>query len=231
MSVVPVKIADYLAWAEIRAEAWQANPAAIGLTAPQAAAMGTAVALAQQAYGDKLKADIAARNATALQNDLVRASRRQTADLIRLIRGFAANSADPVAVYNAANLPEPAVATPLPPPGRPTDISVGIDPTSGAITLAWKVVNPVGSSGTAYIVRRRTSTTGAFTFIGVTGSKNYTDESFIAGPDSVQYTVQAQRAGVSGIESAIVTINFGRVGLGLTVTGATLEPSQSKLAA
>ena len=94
-------------------------------------------------------------------------------------------------------------------------LTVGIDPSTGAITLRWRASNPAGTSNTGYIIRRRVGSTGAFDFVGVTGDKNFTDNSFIAGPDSVQYTVQGQRGGTLGPLSDILVINFGRVGPGL----------------
>ena len=59
------------------------------------------------------------------------------------------------------------------------------------------------------MVRRRLPTETSFTIIGVSGERRYVDNSFLAGPDSVEYTVQAQRADRAGAESAIFTINFG----------------------
>jgi hypothetical protein len=207
---------DFINWAEQRADAWQVDPAAVGLTPLQATAMVSAMQLARAKFAARAKAATAAEIATNEQNEAVRDARRLTSDLIRAIRGFAANSDDPNAVLNRAELPLPQPATPLPPPGKPNTINVGITPTTGAITLSWKVTNPVGASGTSYIVRRRVGSTGEFGFVGVTGNKKFTDSTFTAGPDSVQYTIQGQRSDVAGPVSDIVTINFGRSGPGVT---------------
>lgn len=54
------------------------------------------------------------------------------------------------------------------------------------------------------------------------GKKELTDDTLIAGPDSVQYTVQGQRAGSSGPLSPIFTVNFGQApggGFSATVLG------------
>ena len=48
----------------------------------------------------------------------------------------------------------------------------------------------------------------------VTGKKNFTDTTFNAGPDSVQYTVQAQRSDSTGTVSNILQVNFGTPGGG-----------------
>ena len=54
----------------------------------------------------------------------------------------------------------------------------------------------------------------SFDFLGVTGSKRFTDTTLTAGPDTVQYTVQAQRSSLAGPVSSILTVNFGRTGGG-----------------
>jgi hypothetical protein len=99
---------------------------------------------------------------------------------------------------------------------------VELDSATGAVKLSWKASNPSGTQGTSYIVRR-TDTTGEFVFVGVTGVKTFTDDTFFAGPDSVQYTVQGQRADSAGPVSAIFTINFGRSSGGLTIASAGEE--------
>jgi hypothetical protein len=240
MPTVPTRTDEFLTWAEQRAQTWQVQPTAIGLTTAQAVSMQSAVLLARGKFADRAKAQTAAEIATNEQNTAVRDARRVTSDLIRAIRGFAANSDDPNMILNMAELPLPSSGAPLPPPGKPNTVNVAITPTTGAITLSWKVVNPAGASGTSYIVRRRTGNTGEFVFVGVTGTKKFTDSSFVAGPDSVQYTIQGQRSDVAGLVSDIVTINFGRTGPGraeFTVVGGTAvsegedAASETKLAA
>ncbi|MFN0137051.1 MAG: hypothetical protein ACKVS9_13150 [Phycisphaerae bacterium] len=51
------------------------------------------------------------------------------------------------------------------------------------------------------------------------GEKELTDDTLIAGPNSVQYTVQGQRAGSSGPLSPTFTVNFGQApGAGFSAT-------------
>lgn len=101
--------------------------------------------------------------------------------------------------------------------------------------------NPTGTSGTSYIIRRKLPSESEFSFIGVSGKKEFVDDSLIAGPDSVQYTVQGQpltrdatsshvdaqrpsrvkgqRADSSGPLSPVFTVNFGQApGGGFTAT-------------
>lgn len=151
--------------------------------------------------------------------------------LIKTIRARAITSGD-AAIYELARINPPAPASPAPPPAKPTDLRVTIDPSSGALTLRWKASNP-RTSGTSYIIRRRTSTESTFSFIGTSGSKSFTDSSFTAGPSSVAYTVQGTRSGISGELSNIFTIKFGAPSADGTLQAFVTDegPEGAKLAA
>lgn len=213
MAIVPTRTQDLVNWYTDHAEVWQAAPTSIGLTAAQATQFVNMSLLLADKFANQRAAELAAKNATQELNDTKRDARRLASDLIAVIKGFAVNQPKPNDIYILAELPVPSEPAPLPPPGRPYDMTVGINPTTGAIKLNWKVTNPTGATGTTYIVRRRTGGTGEFAFVGVTGTKEFIDTTFNAGPDSVQYTVQGQRSTQSGPVSDILTINFGR-GLG-----------------
>lgn len=81
-----------------------------------------------------------------------------------------------------------------------------------------EVESPPGAAGTSYIVRRRLPGEGEWSFIGVSGRKEFVDDTLIAGPGvregihapAVQYTVQGQRSDPSGPLSEIFTVNFGQ---------------------
>lgn len=230
MAIVPSKLQDFLDWADLHASIWQASPASLGLSAADATAFVNAATLARTRFNEQLAARQALDGATELQQDAVRDARRLASDLIGDIRDFAEVQPKPAEVYSAAGLPVPGTAAPLPPPGKPNSVTVGIEPASGAITLKWKAANPVGASGTTYIVRRRNGATGDYVFVGVSGVRNFTDNTFVAGPDSVQYVIQGQRGASAGPSSDPITINFGRQGPGrtnnTTVEGGTLEAKE-----
>ncbi len=203
----------FLEWCAQHATVFTSNAAAIGLTPAQATAFKNAAVAAIEADANQFAAKQAAKAATTTANLKVGDLRRAAGDTVRLIKAFAESTNNPN-VYVVAQIPPPAQPAPLPAPGKPRDMIVGIEPSSGAITLRWTCDNPRGASGTSYIVRRRAGATGDFEFVGVTGSKKFTDSSFQAGPDQVMYTVQAQRADSSGPVSDILVINFGRTGSG-----------------
>ncbi|MCC6907026.1 MAG: hypothetical protein IT430_03715 [Phycisphaerales bacterium] len=204
---------DFLAWCNAHTQTFIDHAAAIGATPAQTAGFKVATENAANALTDLDIARGAAESATANTNLKFAELRKKAAEMVRSIRTFAENTGNP-GVYVIANIPAPQPPQPAPPPAQPTDLTVSLDPTSGAPVLVWKASNPAGTQGTSYIIRRRTAVAADFEFVGVTGAKKFTDDSFFAGPDMVQYTVQGQRSDVAGPVSPIFTINFGRVGGG-----------------
>ncbi len=225
----------FLAFCQSHSLTWAQVAEQIGLTEPAAAAYAEQVNAAVGAVQAAESARNAAKAATAFASAQVALLRAATSSTVTQIRVFAEDSADPAAIYQLAEIPAPAKPSPVPAPGQPTNMGVSIDPTTGDLTLTWKCVNPPGANGTSYIVRRKLPGEAAFTFLGTTGPRRYTDTTLFAGPDSVQYTVQAQRSGLSGPVSAILTVNFGRLPGGAvtttTTTDATATPPTGEQAA
>jgi hypothetical protein len=227
--IIPSRLQDQLDFFEQHAPVWVANAEQIGLTTDQATAFETLATNARSSYNAKLSAESAARIANVQMREKVAETRRMASTLIRTIKAFAEASQNPQEIYNLAQIPAPQSPKPAPPPAKPTDLSVELEPTTGALRLRWKAANPPGTTGTSYIIRRRTSPTAEFQFVGATGTKSFVDSTFFAGPDSVQYTVQGQRADAAGPISPVFTVNFGRApGGGLT---ATVTSGDVKLAA
>jgi hypothetical protein len=204
-----------------------ANAAGVGIQPSDATKFADAVNDAQTATDEQETIKNAYRTATTNTNSAFSHLLTVQGDVIRKIRAFAEASADPQAVYTLAQIPPVASPSVMAPPGKPTNMKVTLDTSTGWLNLAWKCTNPEGASGTSYIVRRRVPGTTEFTFIGVTGSKKFVDKTFFAGPDSVEYTVQGQRSDQSGPVSEVFVVNFGQAGGNLTafVTGGN-EGSQ-----
>ncbi|HEX2836561.1 MAG TPA: fibronectin type III domain-containing protein [Phycisphaerales bacterium] len=229
--------ADFLQWCQAHVNTFITQAANIGLTEDQANAFSAAVTAANTSNNAANLAKLNAESANANNSEKFADLRRSASEMVRSIRTFAENEDNPN-VYVLANVPPPVDPSTAPPPAKPTELAVELNSSSGAVMLSWKASNPVGTQGTSYIVRRRTSPTAEFQFVGVTGLKKFTDNTFFAGPDSVQYTVQGQRADSAGPVSDIFTINFGRVGGGLTIQsvnaggeGGQAAGQQPKLAA
>jgi hypothetical protein len=231
MSVLPKKLSDLVAFVDAHIPIWTVAPANVGLTPAQVSSLSTQLNNTSGAIENRNQAVNAAKAATLEQNEQGSDLRSLAAACIRSIKTYAEAQAKPALVYAEAQIDPPAPPGPTPPPGQPTDLSVAIDPSSGALNLKWKCTNP--AAGTGYIIRRRAVGESEWTFVGVTGTKDFADTTFSAGPDAVQYTVQGTRSGVNGPLSSIFTINFGVPGDGdsFMVTSVTEGVQGAKLAA
>jgi hypothetical protein len=219
---------DFLDWCQVHEPIFTANAAAIGLTVAQAAAFKTKMESAREDLLEQETAKLAAKTATQVTSQAFNQLRTGAGDAVRSIRAFAELAANPATVYSLAQSPPPSQPTPQPPPAQPTDLTVTLDPSEGAIILRWKASNPTGASGTAYIIRRKLPTETEFQFIGVSGRKEFVDDTLVAGPDSVQYTVQGQRSDQSGPLSPVFTVNFGKLPSGRpTVTGVSARTADA----
>lgn len=214
--------ADFLTWCQIHAPLFIDSAVEIGLTPAQATAFNTATAAFGSALTDQAAAQQAAKMSTEAAHAAYQAMLTTAGTTVKIIRAFAEASADPNAVYQTAQIPAPSSPKPAPPPAEPTNLSVELLPPSGALVLRWKASNPVGTSGTSYLIRRRLPGESQFSFIGVSGKKIFVDESMVAGPDWVQYTVQGQRSDSSGPLSQIFIVSFGIApGGGMTASVST----------
>ena len=124
-------------------------------------------------------------------------------------------------MYPLAQIPAPAVPSPVGPPGTPFDFTVALQQT-GAVTLRWKCNNPVGASGTVYEVRRRVGGTGTFGFLANVGTRSFTDETIPGGSNGVTYQITATRSTRRGTPAQF-NVNFGIGGDGLTFATVTAE--------
>lgn len=220
MPIVPVNKPEFLQFCTDHITPWQANAVAIGLTSTQVTDWKNLVSAAQTAYNAASSAREAARSATMASNQAISAARAKTAELVRLIKNQAVSTGDDN-VYVLAQVPEPADPSSLPPPGQPFMLAATLE-VGGALTVSWKSNNPEGSTGTFYLVRRRLSSSGPFTFIGGSGSaKRFTDATVPAGTAVVQYQVQGQRGSLTGPSSETFTVNLGVGGGGQAFIAST----------
>jgi len=216
--------ADVLAWCQSHTAAWTANAAAIGLSPAQASAFSTATTALATAVANQNLARQASEVATQAAVDAYAALKSVLGDNVRLIRAFAEVQVKPSVVYGLAEIPPPAAPTPMPPPGQPTDLLVTLTPASGNLLLRWKCGNPPGASGTSYVVRRRLPGESGFSFLGISGKKEFSDTTVTAGPDWVQYTVQGQRSDSTGPLSEVFIVNFGQMAGMMTASVSTESP-------
>lgn len=206
MALVPRRTIELLQFADQYTNQWRIVAANIGLTTEQIDELSAALAAAQARFDSQQKGKDSLKAATAAAKNAEGDLRTEISDIVKAIRAFASNSADPEQVYLLAQIPSPARPAPRPAPGTPTDFRVSLA-QDGAVTLRFKCNNG-GTGGVVYSVSRRSGSAGAFTFVGVTGERSFTDDSIPASAGRVEYRVTAQRGTLSG-EPAFFTVAFG----------------------
>lgn len=233
MGIIPQSKVERVEFCEAHAPVWNLNAAAIGLTAAQATAFKNLTSAARTAYDAAQAAKLSYRAAVTAQDAAIAAAVSGlggASDLIRIIKGFAENSADPAAVYALAQLPPPAPPVPLPAPGVPTNIGVTLEP-SGAVTLSWDAADAAAGTGAYFNVSRKLPGQTAFTLVGGSPGTNsesrrmsftdFTVPTSAAGAGA-QYIIQGRRGARSGEMSEAITVQFGIEGNGaFSIAGAS----------
>lgn len=226
MGVIPDTKIGQLQFCEAHNPVWAAAPTTIGLTAAQCTTFNTLTKAARTAYDAAQTAKNAYHAAVTAQNAAIAAAVSGVggaADLIRFIKTFAENTANPNAVYSLAQIPPPAAPTPVPAPGQPTNVSVSLEP-SGAVTLKWKAVNAAAGAGTFFTITRKLAGESMFSLVGTTGLKTWTDSTLTLGTTGATYIIQGHRGALDGDASEQIGVQFGvGGGGGVMVTNATLK--------
>jgi len=189
----------------------------IGLGKTQAVTFRVSVRSAAAAALDLEQAQQAALVATQEVEQSFAELAAAAGDAVRSIRAFAATSPDADAVYCLAQIPPTAGPSPIGPPGRPSGLTATLDAATGGLTLRWKTRNPPNARRTTYIIRRKLPGETQFQFVGVAGTKRFVDQTLMFGTrvregilaPAVQYTIQGQRANLSGPVSEVFTVRFG----------------------
>ena len=203
---LPTTILGKIEFFEQRIADWTANAAAIGLDAQQVNDLAGRLAAARAAYNAAQASRQQAKNDTATQKQAVGDLASYGADLIAVIRAFADLQPDPVAVYDEADLDQPAQrGTPLPPPVAATDVAATLQ-QSGAVRVSWK---GTVANGTFYDVYRRLEGQSGFTQIGSSATRSYTDMTVPAGTVQASYYTIARRDQLVSPESQQAIIRFG----------------------
>ena len=224
MSVVPPAKLAKIGFYENHISPWSLNSVAVGTTAAEVTALQTKTEAARDAYNAAIAARDAAKAATLAYDNAVAAMADAGADIIKQIRAKAATAGSNV--YVLAQIPAPAIPTPVGPPGTPFDFSVELL-GDGSLELRWKCNNPAGSAGTMYQVYRRIGPGGAgeFVYCGGNGSKKFLDATLPAGSAGVTYQIQAVRSTSTG-PWAQFNVNFGVGGGGMMTASVVAGPTK-----
>lgn len=225
MGIVPSTRLGKIEFYEAHTAPWTANAAAIGLAPASVTGLSAAVTAARAAYNAHVVAQDAAKAATNNFYDKVRAMHAgpgMGSDMIQTIKTYAESKNDPN-VYNLAQIPPPPVPGTVPPPGTPSNFTVGLL-QNGSVELRWRCENPAGSGGTIYEVRRRTgtSTEAPFVFVGAVGTRTFVDGTIPSGASPVAYEITAVRSTTRGAPAQF-TVTFGVGGGSGFVVSSTPE--------
>lgn len=211
MPVLPDSDLGRVEFMEAHLALWTTNAVAIGLTAAQVTAMGTATTAARTGYNGQQAAKAAAKAATANFHNLTRTLSDLASDAIKAIKLKAAQNNDPN-VFVLANIPAPQPPSPPGPPEPPTDLVA--DPNAdGTITLKWK--GSVANS-TFFSVWRKLGASPTWTNIGSTAVKTFLDSAVPGSPipASITYAVRSQRNNEVSAPSVQAEVVYGGPGIG-----------------
>ena len=227
-TVLPRTIQDKIAFFENHIATWNAAAPSIGTNVLAVTDLQTKTQAARDAFDAQQLVYDNAKSATLALRQAVEAMVNAGADIIKQIKTQAAIAGP--SVYTLANIPEPAIPSPVPPPGTPYQLKVELKP-NGSLGMRWKCDNPAGSVGTLYHVYRKIGTApGEFTFIGGSGARTFVDATVPAGVATIVYQIQAARTTAVG-DAAEFVVNLG-VGAGGAMTANVVEPTPpTKMAA
>jgi hypothetical protein len=214
MSVtIPTKDQDFVNWMNSHAPLWSANKALIGLTSAQATLFVGEAADVAKAWDDLADAKLALRKSYDAWKDAKHNATALARTDVTIIKAFAAQSATPADVYTAANIPAPKAPSYNQPPAPVTNVKANLNTVNGQLKLTWKCENPSSLSGTVYTIERRSGTSGAWTPLGLSSIKTFTDLTLPAAA-IVQYQITATRSGMVGVSSGPVSVVFGHAANG-----------------
>ena len=222
MTVVPKNKPARISFFNARVAPWGTNSAVLKLDAADVTLLGTKVSAAQSAHADFVAAQAAARSATINYDQAVEDMTTLGMQLIDRIRATARTAGD--GIYALADLPIPAIPSPIGAPGKPYGFEAVLLP-DGTLEFTWACDNPPRASGTVYTVWRKKDD-GTWQSLGGAGQKKFIDTTVPAGVPSVIYSVQAMRSTGVGVSNEF-TVNFGVASGG----GMTATVSAPKLAA
>ncbi len=204
MAIVPKTINGSISFFEQRIDRWTTAPTSIGITAAQAASLGTMITDARTAFTDAEQARMTSKDATATMRTKVNAMNELGGDLIKTIRAFAETTNNPN-VYVLASIPAPKSPQPAGVPNPPENV-VGSPQADGSIVVKW-----TGSLAfnTVFSVWRKLAGESTFEEVASVREKTWKDISVPAGIATVSYYVVAWREAGASDRSAEITVNLG----------------------
>lgn len=206
MTVIPPNKADMISFFASRLPVWTENAAQIGLSQQAVGQLSALLNNAQSLLAEQAARDAEKRAATAASNQAADALRAAGAGDLATIKAFAKSTNNP-AVYTLAQIPAPAAPTPAAPPTMPYDLVADID-NNGDVVLTFKSDNAQSHTGVFFVVRRKLAGQSAFTLVGTSGVKSFTDKAIPQGTTSAVYNITAKRGDLSSPTSENIYVPF-----------------------
>lgn len=195
MGVVPRNNEAKLSYYVAHLAKWLESASQIGLTTEQVEAFAVKVQAAREMLKAQRMAQSKARSATLGFNLALDEVSVAGSTIIQQIRTAARVNGENV--YSLATVSPPRRRSPIGSPGKPTSFNMAID-ARGTLMLKWECKNPRRSTGTVYQLWRQIAPNGPFTFLGISGSKKFEDETVPAGTSTITYRIQAVRSRAQG---------------------------------
>ena len=195
-----------LVWLEGRIDGWNTNFASIGLTSAQVTDLAGDIISTRTSFTSVQAARTEAKAETQSWYTNADELHTKAAELITLIKSFAANSRSSAAVYLAADMTPRNPPSPAPPPEQPGNLKATLN-GDGTVTISW---DGRGPTGTVYNVSRRLPAETSFAFIGQGDGrdKSFTDATVPTGSASALYIVQAVRGSDVSTPSSAFNVLF-----------------------
>lgn len=207
---LPYNRTDALEWTLSHLDRWEDVAGEIGLDEQGVQSMMQAAQAAREALIEAEIARARAKAATATWHALADAMKADVSAAIATIKATAAEQGraggDPAerAVYGAAWLSAPDKPGPAPAPREPGAPTTDLD-NDGAPVLKWTGKGP---AGTRYTVLRQLGDEGAWTVIGDTHEKRFTDRTLPGGTPRVGYQIVA-KYGPHAVASVATMMRLG----------------------
>ncbi|HYE61990.1 MAG TPA: hypothetical protein VD997_08325 [Phycisphaerales bacterium] len=218
-------------WLEFFAQrmgTWDTVFAQIGVTSAEVDGLITKVEKAQTSLAEAEKKRLESKAATQKFYTDADDAHDDGQELINKIRNFAAITNNP-SVFQIAMIDPPAPPTPLGAPGKPFEVTAGIDEL-GYITLNWKSTNSAPSTGAFFSVSRALNGGSNYTIVGAVPTREFVDTTIPAGTGQVNYIIQGRR-GQFLSDPTTYTVRFGVGGGGNFAIVTQGEVTSGKLAA
>ena len=209
MARLPATRSGKISFYESHVPTWEERAAEIGVSSSMIANLAALTQAARDAFLRAQEARNAAEAATQAYHTAVATMNRAGVNVLTTIRVYASTTNN-TGVLNIAKVDPRADNGPLPAPGTPIMPSTSLSQT-GAVTLSWKCKNPRGSEGTVYEICRRVDGERAFTRVGTSGTRKYTDDAIPRGASTIVYQVTAIRSTRRG-NPALFNVRFGMDG-------------------